>query len=624
MQSNFKFKVIDEFLGYNSAGDQTNLDKGFLIRGSKNVIKKESGTIASRPGLKRRGSADDTTEGVKSSFDWEASNGVTKSLRIANSKLQVESDILESGTYVWYDLMDSLSNTRFVFDTWWDNTLKKDVLLFVIGDEDLHRWEGGIATIVSTTSNTVVLDRTVASSGMDNTGGNILINGNSYAYSGSSGSTLTGVTGDPTGEADGSVVLSSIIVNSDTPEAGFVNDFIKVINNQVYLGSYSSRVIHISEDDDYLDYTVPSPRAPGDPELLILDDLARGIGVIGGEAYISAGVSDWYRIRFQQITVSTTLTEQTLVDKIELSGLEAALGHEYITNFGGLIAYFSRGKEVKLLGAFTNQTRTKPVTLSLQIKDELKNKTFTPVQGNTSNGELVSVGSKMYLSCVADGSTYIHENREKLNEIGEIETERFWNPPQIWGVSRIAVIDGVEYGHSIANPQIYQLWDTDQWADDSPSDEDLPYDCRAVLSYRNHGQREGLLKMDKIYYEGYMPEGTQLKGRYYAEYQGSSSLQELEINKTEKPQKLATFFSAFLSLGMGESSLGSNPLGDGLTEDELSQLQLPKFRRIIDVTAVDMFEYSLEVYTDLVDSRWELVAIGTNVSKNQRVATFIK
>ena len=127
----------------------------------------------------------------------------------------------------------------------------------------------------------------------------------------------------------------------------------------------------MSKNDAYTDYTQATPRVPGDGELITLDSLARGIGVIGGEAHISAGYSDWYKVRFNQITVSTTLTEQTIVDKLELSGQEAAMGHEYISNIGGAIVYLSRGQELKLLGTFTNQQQTKPASLSLPIKDEL-------------------------------------------------------------------------------------------------------------------------------------------------------------------------------------------------------------------------------------------------------------
>ncbi len=624
--SNFDFKIVKKFAGYNSSSDKTNLNPAFLIRGSKNVYKKQSGTIAIREGQKRRGTADSTNAGVISSYVWEASNGVTKPLRVANSKLEVESDIVTSGTYVWYAIQSSLASTvtRYVFDTVWDDTLKKDFLVFVRGDANLFRWDGGIGKIVSTTVNTIVLNATVASLGFNTTSGSVVVNGTTYTYSGSSASTLTGVAADPTGEAVNSVVISAVITNADKPAASVENDFLKVINNQVHIGSYSSQLIYISEDDDYLDYTVPATPVPGDPELITLDSLGRGIGVIDGEAYASAGFSDWFRIHFNQITVGSTLTRQTIVDKLALSGLEAALGHEYISNLGGYIVYLSRNKEVKLLGVFTNQQQTKPATLSLPIKDELKGVTFSPLQGETSDGELVSVGDRLYVTSATDGKTYIHETREALTEDGQLIAERFWQPPFIWSISRIAVIAGVEYGHSIANPQVYELWDTGQWHDDSPSDEPLPYDAIMRMAYQQHGLRQGILDVNMAYYEGYMAQGTTLHGKVYFDYQGSSSLQDFEISKVSLPQRLAKFFSGFLNLGLGESSLGDNPLGDGLTDEELSQEQLPKFRRIKDLNKTDCFEYSLEVYSDEVDSRWEILALGTSAMKSGRQATFLR
>ena len=621
MVSNFEFTLIKNFLGYNSSSDKTTVNPQFLIRGSKNVYKKQSGTIAIREGQKLRGSTDSTNAGVIASYVWEASNGVTKPLRIANSKLEVESDIVTSGTFVWYTLQSSLTLTRYVFDVVWDDTLKKDFLIFVRGDSNLFRWDGGIGKIVSTTINTIVLNDTVASLGFNTTSGSVVINGTTYTYSGSSGSTLTGVSGNPTGEAVNSVVISAVITNATTPASGVENDFLKVINNQVYVSSYSSRLVYVSSDGSYTSYTVPATPVPGDPDLITLDNLGRGIGVINGEAYVSAGFSDWFRIRFNQITVGSTLTRQTLVDKLELSGLEAALGHEYISNTGGYIVYLSRNQEVKLLGVFTNQQQVKPATLSLPIKDELKQVTFSPAQGTTSDGELISVGERIYVSSATDGKTYIHETRESLTNDGNLIAERFWQPPQTWSISRIAVISGVVYGHSIANPQMYELWDTNQWHDDSPSGEDLPYDAILRMAYRSHGSRYGILDFTSIFYEGYMTQDTPLNGKVYFDYQGFSSLQEFEISTSERPAK---FFSGFLNLGLGESSLGDNPLGDGLTDDELIQEQLPKFKRIKDINKVDCSEYLLEVYSGTVDSRWEIIALGANVSKNKRNATFLR
>jgi len=626
MISNFNFKIIRRFNGYNSGRDKTNLDPRFVIRGSQNIYKRQSGTMAVRPGLKRRGAADSTVAEVKSSFEWESSIALTRPMRVVDGNLQVESDIVTSGTLVWYTLLSSLTKTRFVFDTIWDNTAKVDFLTFVKGDANIHKWSGGIGTIVSTTATVITLNATAVSLGFD-ASGSVTINGTVYTYSGISGSTLTGVSPDVTGEANGSVVLEDVITTADKPESGFICDFIKTINNQLHVGSYASRVVHISDDADYLDYTVPSPRIPGSPELLIFDNLVRGLGVFNGVLAVTAGFRDWYSVKFQQITVSTTLTEQTIVDKFDTSELDAALSHEYITNVGDSLVYLSRKNEIRILGNFKNISRPSFATLSLPIKDELFNLTFAEVQGDTSGGELKSVSEKLYLTSVSDGKTFIHETRETLAESGEVFAERFWYPPQIWGISRIAVIGGVEFGHSIANPQIYQLWDTDQWHDDSPSDEDMPYTARLRMAYRNVGKRGTLMKMDMVYYEGYMTQGTTLRSRVFFDYQGSEITQQVPINLPEEEstlKKLAKFFTGFVTIGLGDSSPGDNPLGEGLTEDELDQERVPKFRKITDLSEVDVFEYSLEVFSDTVGSRWEMLALGTNAIRSTSKPTFIR
>lgn len=157
---NFNFKLIGDektpFSGYNSCTDKTKVSPASLIRGSYNVYKKRSGTIANRPGLKRRGAVDSTEAGVKSSFEFVNSRGVSLPIRVANNKLQVESDIVTDGTYVWYDLLETStllnparSLTRFSFSPWWEVNEQKDRLVMVRGDTNALHWSGGIAKVAS-------------------------------------------------------------------------------------------------------------------------------------------------------------------------------------------------------------------------------------------------------------------------------------------------------------------------------------------------------------------------------------------------------------------------------------------------------------------------------------------
>lgn len=724
---NFEQNIIDNFKGYVSSIDPTKAAPNMMVRGSVNVYKKISGTIANRPGKKQYDALDTTIAGVNSSFVWNTSLGSILPLRVSNSKFQVLSNI--TGSKVWYTLQSGVTLTRYVFDTIWDNTLKKDFLVFVRGSSDLFRWDGGIGVISAVTnaasnnllsiignsasltqwvapsgtasfsyqnngllgssmvtlvefsanptdgqtfiiningslinfqfvsiigavagnvligatlkdtinnlagllttpgstnatqvalsggnqtlvgyltstapSNTIKLTTTVATSGFVTTGDSVVINGNTYSYSGSIGPYLTGVGSDATGEAVGSVVISAITTNALTPASGFTNDFVKTINNQLYVGSYTSRLIYISKNDNYIDYTQATPRIPGDGDLLTLDNSATGITVKDGEAWISAGTSDWYKQIFVQITVGTTLTEQNKVEKQPVPINGGAYAHEFIEVVNNTIVYLSQDQQLRTIGLYRNINQPAYPALSQEIFDELQDEDFTL-------GHLKAIGDFIYLVAPNAGRVYLHQTRSGVDTAGNVVSERLWHAPFIWGISRIDSIDGDTVGFSNSNPQLYYLWDTNQWHDDSPFGENLPYSSTLILGYQNGGRRQGKINFDKMYYEGYVA-GNLYEAIYY-DYQGSENILSSIINSSKYP---ATLYTGSLPPSLGDASLGDNPLGSGLNTLPNDQALLPKFRVIIDKEQVDCFEFAVLVYSSEKDSRWELIALGANIT----------
>lgn len=614
---NFDFQLVgpldaNPFLGYASAPDKTSVSPQMMIRGSKNVYKKLSGTLAARPGLKLRGAVDTTTAKVDASFEWNAWDGTVRPVRISNGKLQVESTIADGVNPIWYTLLSSLTKTRWIFDAWWDNAgtnggqAKKDVLLMVDGSATLRNWSGASALFLSYVGNVITLDRAVATAGFS-TSGSIIINGVAYTYSGVSGSTLTG-TSDASAAVAGTPVFEVPASNSNQPASGFLNDFLRVINNHVYVGSYTSRLIYVSKTSTYLDYTQSTPRAPGDGELITLDSNGKGIGIRQGNPWISAGTDEWYEVTFSQITVGSTLSEQTKVDKKPVSTLSAALGHEFIDMIGDTLVCLCQDQQVRQIGLFTDQFETKFPSLSLAVQDELKDESFT-------SGHLRAIGNIIYITAPVSGRDYMLERRDGINYLGQITSEWFWHSPQIRNVSRFAVIAGVVFGHSNSFPQLYQIWDTSQWHDDSPNSTTtgVSYDCVLRLAYNQGGRRQGKWSFDKEYVEGYITQGTKLYGNVYFDYQGSSGISNLDLNsKGDIP-----LFSGSNAPSLGDSSLGDNPLGDGLSIESNDQEMLSKFRIIKGVSLTDCFEYALEIYSQDLDSRWEVIAIGANATMSE-------
>jgi len=587
MKEQFEFKIIDKSLGgYNSSSDKTNLPAGTLIRGSKNVYRKISGTIATRPGIKRRGTVDATDAPVKSEFVWDTNVGTTRPIRVCNNKLQVESDILSEGEFVWYDLLETstlahpaVTLTRFVFDTWWDNTEKTDRLLMVRGDDTILSWSGGIAIVSSVTATTITKqgDETWAELGFATSVAGekkIVINGIEFTYTGGeSTDTLTGITGDTTSLTSGMVVIQSVILSSDKPVDTYKADFLKVIGNQVWVGSYSSRVIYISDSADYDLFTNTGTLVATDPDFILLDNQAKGIGISGdGKVIIFAGDSDLYVVtpnddltQVQTFTVpivgGTGRNVIQRVQKKKMTALSAALGHEFIDNLGEYTVWLDQKNRLRTIGTFSNITTIKPVNLSLPVQTELSEDDFT-------GGHLKVVGDiegdTVYITAPNNARDWMYQIREKIDDNGQIITEKIWQPPQIRGISRFSVISGVLYGHSNANPQIYQIWDTDQWFDDHSSEEEIPYVPVVRFAYQNHNRRQGRLIIDIIYIEGYMAEGFDLKSTVYLDYRGASGIRNLSVSNDIT---LAKFFTGVNAPSLGDSVPGDNPLGDGILEE---------------------------------------------------------
>lgn len=602
---NFEQHLVSNFHGYVSSADPTNIKSNVLIRGSQNVYKKLSGTIANRPGRKQYDAVDNTMAGVNSAYVWYTSKGAVLPLRVSNSLFQVYSTITGAG--VWYTLQSSVTLTRYVFETVWDGTLLKDFLVFVRGDTNLFRWDGGIGLFASGINNTSITLTTDATAAGFPTIGTVVINGTSYPYTGISGSTLTGVTGDPSAQGVNSVVLLSVVTNATTPASTFTNDFLKVNQNHLGVGSNTSRKFFISKDTSYIDYTQSSPRLPGDGAQPFFDSNLVGATVKDGEYWISGGTSDWYQVKFVQSVNSSGVTVESLeVKKQPTPALAGAYSHEFITIVNNTIVYLSKDQQLRTIGLYRNLNQPAYPSLSQEIAIELSEEDFTL-------GHIRAIKDFIYLVAPNAGRVYLHQTRSSVDPSGNVISERLWHSPFIWGISRIDEISGTVVGFSNSNPQLYSLWDTGQWHDDAPDTSaviPLPYSSVMLLAYQNGGRRQGKINFDKMYYEGYAV-GNLYDATYY-DYQGSTKILSSILNSSELPFQKT--YTGQTPPSLGDASLGDNPLGSGLNTASDDQDLLPKFREIIGKSQVDCFEFAPMVYSNEVDCRWEILSLGANIT----------
>lgn len=142
--------TVNPFDGYVSDQDKTTLAPQTLVQGSQNVVKTLAGTIAPRQGKKVYDPLDTSADGTKSSFDWYDSLGNQLAIRVlASGKFQLLSNALNGVDLVWYTLLSGLTKTRFIFDTWWDATNGKDVLIGVNGSASEYSWTGAFGFLAS-------------------------------------------------------------------------------------------------------------------------------------------------------------------------------------------------------------------------------------------------------------------------------------------------------------------------------------------------------------------------------------------------------------------------------------------------------------------------------------------
>ena len=600
-----KYNLIESFPGYKTKADKTHIEPGWLVSPSQNVLINDAEKVQIRGGYELHGAASTDNDAIEGSKRWDTSSNSAILLRSHGSSLQ----IYTSGLGAWTDLMTSLTNVDFIFDTWWSSSEGIDLLLFVDGTDSIFEWSGGIAEISATTSNTIKKTGTATwAEARFLTAGTrkVTINGTEYTYTGGeSTTTLTGVTADPTGEADGSTVIQTVRENTDKPAANFLNDVIRVLDNHVYLSSNTSKSLYISKNTDFTSFTYSSPRVPGEGALLVLDNVGRALANLGGVMVVSAGRDSWYKVEMKQLDIGGTLVETIAIKKIKTSGEMAAQSQGLVCEIGDAIAFVSFEPEVRLLSDIAELEGYQVTSISDPIKPDIEDADFT-------GGHLFKYRSRLYLSAPPDGKVFINETRQITDPAtGAVALKRFWQPPQILPIQRFMVISGAIHGHSHLAPETYKLFT-------GTNDNANSFKAEAYLSYMDWGDRVNLKVFDEWVTEGYISANTKIKITLNYDFGGYTQQLEEEIDGTEE----RILFEPKTIGSLGDESFGDDSLGGGGLEDEA--LENPKFRSIHDIVLQDFHQLQVIFSTDTTDAFWEILAFGANIRLSQNKPVNIK
>jgi hypothetical protein len=380
--------------------------------------------------------------------------------------------------------------------------------------------------------------------------------------------------------------VQAVRTNADEPLAGYVMDFIDVLDNQLFIGSASSRNVYVSKTDSITDYSYSSPRVPTEGAKITLDDVTTGfkVGKSGnGEdaMHVFSGTDRAYRISFDLSAGDSADREVIRTIPIINAPRQGAKSQELIGKTKNFIVYLNNNNELVELGSVESQLTLINSPISDPIKNDFIVASFT-------NGQIFFDTNSLYISAPSDGKVWIFDIEKK-----------FWQPPQILPIRLFSNHAGTLYGHDNGVPQTYSLFD-------ATDDNDLPFTAKAYWAYKQFPEeRELLQNFDRYFVEMYLSANATVTLKLLYEYGGSKDIKTYDFKGSESefiftPNPLA-------SLGM--NSLGTNPLGGYLTEPDT----LLKYRRYKKIVAKDCFEYQVGFECETQDGRFQILAHGANI-----------
>jgi len=608
-----KYQIIQETLAYITNEEVTNTRPDYLSAGSQNVIIDRNRKVRSRPGYSRLGSANALLTPVRNGFTWHTSTELQLPIRFVDDDMQVYLGTLDGTVIDDWKLVKGSFDDDIVQRSakWFDATENIDLLITINGDASLYEWSGAVAVVDSIASTTIT--KTGTATFAENrfyTTRNMTVvcvrTGTEYTYTGGTGTTtLTGISAT-TGLIAGDILVQKVVVRTTAPIANRKNHTIWSHQNQIALGSELDEKVYVSKNSSYYDFTFSTPRLTGEGALLTLDDSSKGFGSIGQNLICFVGRSGIFRVRYNQITVGTTLTETLDIKKLD-SGIEqGAFNQETIVPMGNSLLYLTNEPALRVISDPDNLQGINPTTYSNPIKPDFDNEDWT-------NACAMFWKNAYYLSAPASSRVYILE----FVQDADGKTRRFWQPPQILPTRAFSIIDDWIHGHSNSVGETYKIFDNETYSDISSDDEKLPYNAVARFAYRTFGDRTALKNFDEYYVDGELTTNVSdllLTLRYGFE----GNVQTIE--KIIDGQDADILQGIAINASLGQNSLSQQPLGGSLA----IPTDANKFQVVFEIPKEDFTMLQAEFSTNAEDRFWSIISHGGNVKMSPRKNTLIK
>lgn len=654
-----KWTLIEDFSpGFVDKRDITQIPAGALILGSKNVVITDGDRIGVRGGSEIFGATSSTLTGIGGLHTFKRRDGVQIMMRPAGAVMEY----YHPDTAAWENLNSSYNSSAFGFADHNINTDATSYTYFCNARDPYSRWTGqftmlngalagGEATVTvdtvlqdevyhsdtasacTTTTITIatakwstnlwnnfyVLIKDGAQAGKiskisattstqitfaviaglagtpafeirkvaynDTSDLTLRIGTSNVTYTGfGSQTTFTGCSGTPAA-ADNAAVTQAV---KEYPSIARGN-ILWVLNTRMFVGGVMGKEssIFYSKIADATDFSFSATRAANEGGVIDTPE--------GGGGLLGTGLQEdtIYAIKRDIIKTITFTNDENdfpvIKPLIDAPGVGAAsrLGVFKVDN---QLMYVAADGGLKSVGRVAQIDFVQPLQTSDPIAEFIKTLDLSNAAGFFHK-------QKAYISVMsADGSS------NDLTLVYNFQKQA-WEAP-IYGLAASCWTEyyGDLYFGSPTQKEVYKAFPESVY-----DDLGAPYECVARFAYNNYQQPALPKHFNMLFMEGYIGENTTIAVKVRYNYLGGLETREGSLAGTETTYLIS---GADYNL-LGNQAIGLNPLGS-LVDEADAPTDLQKFRIYFTTGPTSFYEISVEVSSDAVGARWEVLRFGTN------------
>lgn len=402
--------------------------------------------------------------------------------------------------------------------------------------------------------------------------------------------TLSVAVGDPVWQAADSFALPSAIT---TPFPNFFPDLIGVQLNMVFIGSTQSSMVFASENSDYTNFTLTSPRAAGDPVqqpltsgpatcIVPVDTDSDVLNVINTLIFGSG------RDAFDQIDFH--MSQDNTEELLRIIRYKTAVGSGLISK--GAICpikndtvYISR--EPALDSLSRSELEAPDGSRNTPISDPIKN----DFDAYDFTGAHVKYWKRaIFIALPAAGVVLVYDMMRNL-----------WHPPQTMPIARLGIVQDQLIGHSSVTNETYQLF-----VGTNDNGNFIPFVAR--FAYNNGGRRDRIKNMSSEWSDGYISPNGLLNLTIGLGFEASAGKKTFPISGSD-----SSIVTGKQATPLGNAPFGFNPLGGtDIASPSGNGAGLYRFFQIDTMDLIDYIEHYVEYSMNTLDGQFAIVAHGSD------------